>query len=136
MTDGFPFGRWKGQPIAAIPEPALRRYLEWDQLRSHTRTLIEGELRRRQGTAAPAAPASPSPPRRRPPASQSPSTLGVDLDDDVGLCALDLIAAGTQALLAQDPSRAPRIRAAAARLRDALTSAARPLPPAAGDMPF
>jgi hypothetical protein len=136
MAEGFPFGRWKGQPIAAIPEPALRRYLEWDQLRSHTRILIEGELRRRHGTAAPAAPASPPPPRRRPPESQPPATLGVDLDDGVGLCALDLIVAGTQALLAQDPSRAPRILAAATRLRDALASAARPIPPAASSVPF
>jgi hypothetical protein len=58
------------------------------------------------------------------------------LDDGVGLCALDLITAGTQALLAQDPSREPRIRAAATRLRDALTPAARPTPPAADGMPF
>jgi hypothetical protein len=44
--------------------------------------------------------------------------------------------AGTEALLAQDPSREPRIRAAAARLRAALTSAAQPIPPAADAMPF
>jgi hypothetical protein len=136
MAEGFPFGRWKGQPIAAIPEPALRRYLEWDQLRIHTRTLIEAELHRRKGTPTPAGPSVPPSPRRRPPEPRSPSTLGVDLDDGIGLCALDLIVAGTQALLAQDPSREPRIRAAATRLRAALTPAARPTPPAADDAPF
>jgi hypothetical protein len=146
MAEGFPFGRWKGQPIAAIPEPALRHYLEWGQLRIHTRALIEAELRhralieaelhRQKGMADPAAPSSPPPPRRRAARSQPSVTLGVDLDDGVGLCALDLIVAGTQALLAQDPSREPRIRAAATRLREALTAAARPTPPATADMPF
>jgi hypothetical protein len=134
MAEGFPFGRWKGQVITAIPEPALRHYLAWDQLQAPTRALIEAELSRRAGPGAPTAPATARPPGRRPVESRPPAVVGVDLDDGIGLCALDLIAAGTEVLLAQDPSREPRILAAATRLREALTlitPAVRSTPPAA-----
>jgi hypothetical protein len=69
MAFQMPFGRYKGQSITEVPEPALKHYLAWDQLRPETRKYIEAELARRaeEGTAEGAArSAAPKTPGDRP----------------------------------------------------------------------
>jgi uncharacterized protein (DUF3820 family) len=40
----MPFGKWKDEPLSAVPGQALVHYLDWEQMPENARKVIEEEV--------------------------------------------------------------------------------------------